>query len=168
MGTSRIVLNVENALPLPTVTLPEFKSAGANFTVNSYSFDAASTEGLQFTIPFTPGFGSGNITVNILWYADTATAGNVVWGASMLAITPDTDSTDVETDTFAIESTGHDTHLGTTAQRIHKFPLTLTGTDSLATADYVAFRLFRSGAFGGDTMAGDAQLVGLYLEYSDT
>lgn len=168
MATTRIVLNVESALPVPSVTMPEFKSAGTNITVASYSFDAAGTEGLQFIVPYVPAYGSGNLTVKLLWHPDTATTGDVVWGASIAALTPETDTQDIETDAWATENTVTDSALGTTAQRLHTASVTVSNLDSIATGDYFALRVQRLGGNGSDTMSGDAQLVGVVVEYSDT
>lgn len=163
---TKIVLNVDSALPVPGVTLPQFKMAGSSVKVPSYSFDAAATEGIQFVIPRFNDYTSGNLTLRLLWYADSATSGDVVWGGAIAAITPETDSTDIETDSFATENTVTDSHLGTTAQRIMVATITISNLDSLAAADYVALRIQRLGGNGSDTMSGDAQLVGVELEYS--
>lgn len=115
------------------------------------------------------GYASGNLTLNLLWYADTASSGNVVWTASIAAITPDTDTQDVETDGLASEATVTDSHLGTTGQRLHVATITISSLDSLANADMVTLRVGRPAASNGsDTMAGDAILVGLEVTYSDT
>lgn len=168
MATTRIELHVGAAMPVPSVTLPELKSAGTNITVESYSFDAAGTEGIQFVVPYVPAYGSGNITAKILWYGDSATSGDVVWGVSIACLTPETDSQDIETDAWATENTVTDSHLGTTAQRLHTASVTVSNLDSITTGDYLAVRVQRLGGNGSDTMSGDAQLVGVVLEYSDT
>lgn len=168
MATTRLALPISGASPVPSVTMPEFKSAGTNITVESYSFDAAATEGVQWDIPYFPAYGSGNITMKVLWYGDTATSGDVVWGGAISALTPETDSTDVETDSWATETTVTDSHLGTTAQGVHTASITISNLDSVATGDRVCVRLQRLGANGSDTMSSDAQCVGVILEYSDT
>lgn len=168
MATTRIPLNVDTALPVPSVTMPESKYAGSSIAVVSYSFDAAGTEGIQFVIPYVPAYGSGNLTVKLLWHPDTATTGDVVWGAAIAALTPETDTQDIETDAWATENTVTDTALGTTAQRLHTASVTVSNLDSIATGDYLALRVQRLGGNGSDTMSGDGQLVGVVVEYSDT
>ena len=167
MATTRLVLAIAAALPVPGVTFPQLKSAGTNINAMSLSFDAAATEGCQFTIPYLPAYGSGNLTVKLRWYADTASSGDVVWGAAIAALTPETDSQDVETDAWATENTVTDTHLGLTAQRVMEASITVSNLDSVAAGDYVTLRIQRLGGSGSDTMAGDAQLVGVVVEYSD-
>lgn len=91
----------------------------------------------------------------------------MVFGASIAAITPNTDTQDVETKAFATENTGSDTHLGTTGQRLHQMSITISNLDSLAADDLVAIRLRRVPGDAGDTMTGDAILVDAQLSYSD-
>ena len=92
--------------------------------------------------------------------------GGVVWGVSLAAITPNTDSQDIETKAFDTEETVADTHLGTTGQRLHSVSLTLTETDAVAAGDDVTLRLARKTADGSDDMAGDAQVVRVIVEYT--
>lgn len=168
MATTRVVLNVASAVRVPSVNFPELKQAGTNITVSSCSFDAASTEAVMWVVPYLQAYGSGNITAKLLWYGDTATSGDVVWGVQVAALTPETDSQDIEADAWATQQTVTDSHLGTTAQRVHTASVTISNLDSVASGDYFAIRVDRIGGNGSDTMAGDAQLVGVVLEYSDT
>lgn len=168
MATTRLIIPAEDAIPVPGVTMPELKSAGTNIPVLSYSFADNATEGLAFVVPYVPAYGSGNLTAKPRWYPDTATANDVVWGVSIAALTPETDTQDIETDAWATENTATDTALGTTAQRLHEASVTVSNLDSIATSDYLALRVQRLGGNGSDTMSGDAQLVALVVEYSDT
>jgi hypothetical protein len=92
----------------------------------------------------------------------------VVWSCAIAAITPDTDTQDVETDTLATEQTVTDTHLGTTGQRVHTCSITVSNLDSIAANDLVFLRISRNATSGSDTLAGDAILLSAILEYSDT
>ena len=92
----------------------------------------------------------------------------MVWGAAITAITPDTDSTDVETDSLATQTTVTDSHLGTTAHRIQQCSITISNLDSIAADDLVFLSLRRVSSSGSDTMGGDAILVAAELSYSDT
>ena len=152
--------------PVPSVTFPEMKSAGTNIAIRSLSFDASTDEGCQFPWRAT-GYGSGNLTVTLLWYADTATSGNVVWGAAIAAITPDSDTQNIETDTWATENTATDGTSGST-QALNTTAITVSNLDSIAASDMAWLRIRRLGTSGSDTMSGDAQLVAVILSYSDT
>lgn len=148
--------------------LPEWKHIlGSNGPVVGWAFDAATLEQIYFQIPLLA-YGSGNLTLRYVWYADTASSGAVIWGAQIAAITSNTDTQDVETKAYATAQTVTDTHLGTTGQRMHDIDLTISNLDSAAANDLIFLRVYRDAAAGGDTMAGDAILTMLTLSYSDT
>jgi hypothetical protein len=145
------------------------KVNGTNYPVPALAYDAATDEAAFWTF-LASNYGSGNLTLTLLWYADTATTANVVWEAQLAAITPNTDTQDVETDGLATLNFIQDTHLGTTGQRVHSCVITLSNLDSLAADDYCTLRVARdaNGTNATDDMAGDALLLGFTLSYSDT
>lgn len=144
-------------------------AAGTNFPVPSLRFDASTDESAYFFFRAVS-YGSGNLTITIDWYADTASSGNVVWEASIAAITPDADTQDVETKSFASVNYVQDAHLGTTGQRLHRASVTVSNLDSVAANDWVCLKISRdaNGTNATDDMSGDAQLVALAVAYSDT
>lgn len=143
--------------------------AGTNFPVPCLKFDAAIDQTVYFYF-LAKRYGSGNITLDIYWYSDTASSGNVVWESQLAAITADTDTQDIETKAFATLNFVQDTHLGTTGQRLHKASITISNLDSIAADDWCVLRFARdaNGTSATDDMTGDAVLVGLNLSYSDT
>lgn len=151
-----------------TSAFPQIVQAnGTNIPVRGLAFDASTEEAVFFRFRALR-YGSGNVTVSVYWYADTASSGNVIWGAAIAAITPDSDSQDIETDSLATAATVTDAHIGTTGQRLHQCSITVSSLDSLAADDDVALRFYRDADDGSDTMTGDAILVGLTVSYSDT
>jgi len=150
-----------------STAFPALVRNGTNVPVYGLAFDAATDEAAFWTFR-AQNYGSGNLTVNIDWYADTASTNDVVWGVQLAAITPDADTTDVEAKTLATANTGTDTHLGTTGQRLHRAVVTLSNLDSLANNDNVWLRVYRDADAAGDTMTGDAILVLVTVSYSDT
>lgn len=140
---------------------------GTNMPVSALAFDAATEEDIFFRFVATS-YGSGNVTVRVYWYADSASSGDVIFGAALSCITPNTDTQDVETDAFATANTVTDTHLGTTGQRLHSADITVSNLDSLAAGDHVTMRFYRDADAGGDTMTGDALVTFVTVEYSDT
>lgn len=165
MGTAYVELTPETSIA-PATNAAQFKSvSGTNFPVNSLAFDASTEETTYFR--FTPtNYASGNLTVRIRWYADTATSGGVTFGASIAAITPNTDTQDIETKAFATENTASDTHLGTTGQRLHEFTITVSNLDSVAGMDDLTLRIARKVADAGDTMTGDCLVTAVIVEYT--
>lgn len=149
-------------------TFPQYKSVpGTNFPVSVLFYDATADEAATWKFIATT-YGSGNLTLDLWWYADTASSGDVVWGGAITAITANTDTTDVETDSLATETTFTDTHLGTTGQRVHLCTVAISNLDSVAAEDVVFLRIRRLGSSGSDTMTGDAGLIYARLSYSDT
>lgn len=142
------------------------KVAGTNFPVMSLAYDTTTVERAYWHF-HAVNYGSGNITCTIYWYADTATTNGVVWETALAAITPNTDTQNVETKAFATVNTAADTNLGN-SQQVHSIAVTISNLDSLANDDECWLRISRLTTDGSDTMAGDAMLMGFKLEYSDT
>lgn len=140
---------------------------GTNFPVAGLAFDATTQETVFFRFPAIS-YGSGNITVTVDWYADTATANGITFGASLACITQNTDSQDIETKAFGTENTASDTHLGTTGQRLHSFDIVVSNLDSITLLDDVTLRLRRIPSDAGDTMTGDVIVTRVLVSYSDT
>lgn len=167
MATVKQVLGPEEAQFLATA-FPQFlRNAGTNFPVTGLGYDATTAETAYWKIK-AASYGTGNLTLNLDWYADTASTGAVVFSAAIAAITPDTDTQDVETKAFATALNVTDTHLGTTGQRVHRCSITISNLDSLAADDDVWVKIGRLPADAADTMAGDAILILAELTYSDT
>lgn len=134
------------------------RANGTNIPVSGYAFDAATAESLFFRFRASD-YVSGNVAVDLDWYADTASSGAVMWGCQIAAITPNTDTQDIETDALATQNTTTTSHLGTTGQRLHRTTVTVSNLDSLAPDDHVVLCVQRVAANGADTLAGDAILV---------
>jgi hypothetical protein len=143
--------------------------SGTSFPVEGLAYDAAADEAALWRL-VANNYGSGNITLTIFWYADTASSGAVVWEAQISAITPNTDSQDIETDGLATLNFVSDSHIGTTGQRVHSCDITISNLDSIAAGDLVHVRIARdaNGTSGTDDMTGDAILLMAELSYSDT
>ena len=167
MATVRTEIDIWGDVP-PSSNYPtKDVFSGSNFPVKVLAFDAATEETTYYFFQALA-YGSGNITCKVQWYADTGSTGDVIWGAQLAAITPNTDSQDIETKAFATAQTATDTHLGTTNQRLHEIDITVSNLDSVAAGDWCCLKLYRDADAGGDTMAGDALLAGLSLSWSDT
>lgn len=167
MATVTQVFEARNGEPRSTAFAPLVKANGTEIPVTGLAFDAAADLAVFFRLRAAR-YGSGNVTVAIDWYADTATTGDVVWGAQLAAITADADTQDIETDSLATAATVTDSHLGTTGQRLHRASITITSLDSLAADDDVAIRVFRDADNAADTMAGNAIATRVTVSYSDT
>ena len=143
------------------------KANGSQFPVSGLAFDAAVDEAAFWRFK-AQSYGSGNPLVNIHWYADTATSGDVIFSANIGALTPNVDTQDIETKALAGTSTVTDTHLGTTGQRLHLCTITIGNLDAIAADDEVYVRLTRDADNAGDSLTGDVIVTLVEFTYSDT
>jgi hypothetical protein len=149
----------------PSANYATYQSvSGTNFPVNSLAFDANTEEAVFFNFN-SDEYSAGNVQVDIQWYASTASSGNVVWGASLACITPNSDTQDITTKAFGAETLMLDTHLGTTGKRLHSISANLSNVDGIATSDWCVLKIARKAANVSDTMAGDALVVAVDVTY---
>lgn len=167
MGTMKLHFDPEVVIFRSATAFPQYvRVDGTTGPVTGLAFDASTEETIYIRFRAL-NYGTGNWTITCNWYADTASSGGIALGASIAAITPDTDTQDMETKAFATETVFTDTHLGTTGQRSHDAVGTLSNLDSVAANDIVNMRLARKPADAGDTMSGDLILTAIDLSYSD-
>lgn len=103
-------------------------------------------------IPEAASLGSGLI-VKIHWLGDTATSGDVKWGAAFERMT-----TDLDADSFDTETTGTSATNGTSGI-ITITSITCTTIDSVAVGESFRLKIARKAADAADTMTGFAQIV---------
>ncbi len=129
--------------------------------LNTFDFDAATEEHVQFSIHMPKSWDEGTITAQFVWSAASG-SGDVVWGLEANAVGND-DALDAA---FGTAQTATDTLL--TANDEHHSPVTSTITigGTPAENDRVIFQVFRKAADGGDTLAVDAKLIGISIFYS--
>jgi hypothetical protein len=165
MAAGSIVLIPEQAI-LPSSTAAAYKRIdGTNFPFSVLAFDASSDRACYFKVQ-TPGYSTGNLTVKFHWNAASATSNDVVWESAFAAVTPDTDTGDLSSKSFATAQSVTDTHLGTNAGHVMVATLTLSNIDSLADGDVCILRVKRLGSNGADTMSGDAYLERITLAWT--
>ena len=167
MATVHIPLHPRSAIPDSSTGAQHDVIDGTNFPIPVLAFDTTAEEQAYWTFRAVL-YGSGNLTVDVDWYADTASSGDVRFGAAIAVITPNTDTQDIETDAFATANETTDSHLGTTNQRLHRLTITISNLDSLAADDWVVLKLYRDIGDAADTMAGDALVAMINVSYSDT
>jgi hypothetical protein len=142
---------------------------GVAFTITGLAFGSTSSEIVFWK--FSPaGYGSGNITCDIVWYADTSTTAThgVAWQVALAAITPGVDTTNVESKSLATSQTGT-TDLGSTnAQKLMKTTITISNLDSIAAGDEAWLSLTRLPGNAADDLTGDAIVTSVRLSYSDS
>ena len=169
MATARQYLQPEEAQSGAT-GLAQYKiTQGLGLPVSGLAFDASTTENAFWKFEPTS-YGSGSITCDVIWYADTSTTSThgVTWQAALAAITPGVDTTNVESKILATTQQAS-TDLGSTdAQKLMKTTITISNLDSIAAGDEAWLRITRLVSDAGDDLTGDAILTSVRLAYSDT
>ncbi|MFI7449558.1 hypothetical protein ACIBQX_18825 [Nonomuraea sp. NPDC049714] len=144
------------------------KNSGTAFVVTGLAY--SETTEIAFW-KFSPaGYTGGNITCDVVWYADTSVtaAHGVAWQVALAAITPSVDTQNVETKAFATSQTGT-TDLGSTdAQKLMVTTIVITNLDSIAAGDEAWLSLTRLPGNAADDLTGDAIVTSVRLSYSDT
>jgi hypothetical protein len=117
-------------------------------------FDAVTEEAVHWVgvMPEGASLGSG-LKVRIHWMATSATANDVVWGASFEAMTTDLDSDSFDTETTATGTANGTSGIETVTE------ITCTTIDSIAAGGLYRLKIARKAAAGGDNMSGDAELI---------
>lgn len=115
-----------------------------------------------------PVFGASNVNIAVspMWRSLGVTAGDVVWGARLYALSSG-DATNDEAKAFAAAATVVST-VNPSAKGPKSATITVTGLDSLAVGDYMLLNLYRDGANVSDTMLDTAILMGCTISFSDT
>jgi hypothetical protein len=169
MATVRQYLGPEEAVFGPNAFPGYVRNYGTAFTVSGLAFDANAGE-VAFWKFATFNYGSGSITCDVIWYADTSTTAThgVAWQVQIAAISPGVDLTNVETKAFATSQVAS-TDLGSTdAQKLMKTTITITNLDSVAADDEVWLSITRATGNANDDLTGDAIITSVRLSYSDT
>lgn len=124
-------------------------------------FDASTDESAIFSDVMPRHYATGGIVASIAWAATSATAGNVVW---LGAFERQNASQDLDSDSFssAISATG--TASATNgAPTYTEITFTTGQIDGIQVGERYRLKLTRDADVAGDTMTGDAELLGVEL-----
>jgi hypothetical protein len=129
------------------------------------AYDAATQEDVDYVSSVPIGYTGTNLAVHIDWVAATATTGDVVWAALFERLTPG--GSDLDADDFAAAVQATATTTSATSGVVTRTTITVTQAqaDSIAAVDAYRLRVRRVAANAGDTMVGDAQVVGVLVDF---
>lgn len=121
-------------------------------------FDAGATEYAIFTGSLPVDYAGNGLTVTAFWAATSATTGDVVWTAEIDRL--NVSALDMDSDSFASAQTTTTTTAANSGQLVATAFTFTSGAamDSAAAGEVYRLRIARTGAAGGDTMTGDAEL----------
>ena len=149
-----------------TSSYPEYvQNYGTNYPVAGLAFDASSSETCYWNLRAWEYPGDGDLTVDVDWYADTASTGEVVFDVAVAALTPG-DNQNIETKDFGPVSFSTGVHQLVTAQMPHRTTVLVTGQDALTGDDQMWLQLTRDIGDAGDTMAGDCIVTLVGVSYT--
>lgn len=133
--------------------------------LSTLDFDATTIEYSQFSVQMPKSWDLGTVTAKFVWsHAATTTNFNVVWGCQGLALSDD----DAQDTAFGTAQTVTDT--GGTTNDLYRTAATsaITIGNTPALGDNVKFQVYRNASDGSDTMAIDARLQGVEINYTTT
>src|SRR4051812_4281301 len=104
MGTTVKPFTADEANFQAANVAPVFTIQGTNSPVRGCDCNGGTTDSTMFFVMSGAIYASGTFTVAIYYLADTATTGQVKWGAAFGANTANTSTQDVTTDSFATET----------------------------------------------------------------
>jgi hypothetical protein len=173
MATGTLVLPIAGAIPADgsaSNAAPEVIRVKGSATAPAphfveARFDAAADEHLWWAFRMPSDYASAPVVV-LQWKAN-ATANSAVWGTRLGAVTPSDADTPNEHATGTAQTTTTATNV-TEARRLNETSITITNTDSVAVGDWVALLVYRDADNGSDTLAVDAELIAVSLEYTTT
>lgn len=129
------------------------------------AFDAT-TEEQCFWQFIVPGDYSSAFIALVYYKMTSATTGGVAFEGRFAAVS-DGDAQDVDAKAYGSANVGTATVPGT-AGHMDVVTITMTNADSIAAGDFASFYFNRDPANGSDTATGDAEVVGIRLEYTTT
>ncbi len=137
------------------------ESSSNKVMLRTFDFDTTTTEYVQIMIPMPKSWNEGTITAQFIWAGPGGT-GNVVWACRAVAISDD----DVIDAAFGTAQTVTDGVTATTDVMESAFTSAITIAGTPAAEDLVCFEFYRDTGDGADTLASDAKLIAVRLNYT--
>ena len=130
--------------------------------VSALAYDTATEEYAQFQVRMPKSWNEGTITCTAVWTADSTSTASVVWAVRAKALANDATIDAAWGTAVAILDANT-----ATAYQVHISPesaaMTVSGASELG---WVVFEVFRQVANGSDTLAVDALLLGVTINYT--
>ena len=150
----------------PTITagcqaIEKNETATNKNNYNALNFDQTTEENAFFTTSYPRNYNNGTVKATIYWTAGTGTGG-VAWGIKGVARS-DGDALDVAWGTEVVTT---DTLLATGQVHVTVQSAAITIAGTPADKDFILWNVARKVADGGDTLTGDAKLLGISIEFT--
>ena len=147
-----------------SASLATLETTTNKINIKTLDFDASTQEHAQFTIPRMPaGWNAGTMTARFIWsHPSTTTNFAVVWGLQAVALR---DAVALDT-AFGTAQEVTDTGGATDTLYHSSATSAMTVGNSPAAGDTIVFQVYRKAADGADTLAVDARLHGVLIEFT--
>lgn len=167
MATGYIDLDLGAARPDVTAPPQAEMLNNTGVTMLRWNFDAATPEYIHFQFVM-PGDYASALVVRAKFGMVSATTGNIVVEALLMAVTPG-DAAAIDTGSLATTNTSGAVAVPGTAGHMKDATVTMTNADSVAAGDWCSLKFGRDADDAtNDTATGDLELYGLTLEYTTT
>lgn len=134
-------------------------------TIQTLDFDSATAEYANFSLRMPKRWNASTVTVAFTWKCSNANTNSVVWAAATLAIRDGDDLSAV----FGTAQTVTDAHSNSTTKvNISAATSAITAAGTTGSECQLYFRIYRDATNGSDTVAQDAQLLGVTVYYTAT
>jgi len=134
-----------------------------NMTVDVYDFDSSTSEGVQFKVAMPDEWNGGTVKVKFFWTAASG-SGGVVWALKGGAFSDD----DAFGAGLGTAQQVADTLLATGDNHVTSATPAITIGGTPALGDIILFDIHRLPADGSDTLAADARLLGVSIQYLES
>jgi hypothetical protein len=164
-GPSILELSIDSGAMVPRVTngaTAETTPYGTNdLNLDSFLFDGATEEGVQFKFNLPLDYNGGTVDVVFYWDAATSGTGGVTWGVSLRAI----DNDEAIDAAFSASVDTDDTVLAVGDLHSTALSAAVTIAGSPVAGDLVVGEITRVVGDANDTMTQDAKLLGIGVRY---
>ena len=164
-------LSITQTIWVPAVAMVARTTSGAasgtaesttnKVMISTLDFDASTDEFAQFAIRMPKNWDEGTVTAEFVWSA-ASSSGDVIWGLQGVALAND-DAIDTA---FGTAQTATDTLTATGDICISPTTSAITIAGTPGAEEYVVFQVYRDADAGGDTLAADARLHGITINYT--
>ena len=132
---------------------------------STLDFDQTTAEYAQFAVRMPKSWNASTVTAVFVWTANSTSTNSAVWGIQGVSI-----GNDETIDTaFGTAQTVTDANTATAYQAHHSAATSaMTIGSSPAAQDWVVFQVYRDASNGSDTLAVDAMLLGVTLNFTSS
>lgn len=152
----------------PSTTAGSATNTKVEYTTNDQDiyhldFDQTTDENAQWTIVMPDSYDGGTITAQVYWTANSTSTNSVVWGVQGRAYA-DGDALDASWGTAVTVTDANGSSANTLRISSATSAITLAGTP--AGGQVAQIRVYRDADNGSDTLAADARLIAIKIEYT--